>query len=61
MDSNSEIFTSTVYGNSSGLTREQLIELQTSTQEQYLAQSGIANLKAKIPTVPSNQGIAKDR
>jgi hypothetical protein len=61
MDSNSKIFTTTVFGNSSSYTREELAALQTQTQETYLLQSGIANMRAKLPKVPSNQGIAKDK
>jgi len=61
MDSNSKIFTTTVFGNSSSYTREELAVLQTQTQETYLLQSGIANMRATLPKVPSNQGIAKDK
>jgi hypothetical protein len=61
MDSNSQIFTTTVFGNSSSYTREELAALLTQTQEAYLLQSGIANMRATLPKVPSNQGIAKDK
>ena len=61
MLSNSEIFSSTVYGNTSGLTKEQLIELQNRTQELYFSDLSLTTLRTRLPIMPSNQKIAKDK
>jgi hypothetical protein len=61
MTSNSQIFTSSVFGKSSGKTAAELTEINTSTQEQYFQQFTGTSLKTKLPRVPSNQGIAKGK
>jgi len=61
MLTNSAIFTDTIFGISSGKTVAEIIEKNTSTQEEYLSQTNENKMNYKIPTIPSNQGIAKDK
>ena len=61
MSANSAIFTTTIFGNSSGATAEELAAKDRAVQEAYLATSSASSMKTKIPTVPSNQRIAKDK
>lgn len=61
MMSNSQIFTSSVFGKSSSKTAAELTEIDRSTQEQYFQQFTSTNLKTKLPRVPSNQGTAKGK
>jgi hypothetical protein len=60
MESNSVIFTESVFGLSSGNTAIQITEKNTVTQEQYLNQTTESRMNYRIPVVPSNQAIAKD-
>ena len=60
MDTNSAIFTDSIFGLSSGNTAIQISEKNTVTQEQYLNQTTESRMNYKIPVVPSNQAIAKD-
>jgi len=61
MTSNSSIFTNTLFGNSSGATAAELTAKDRTVQEAYLATSSASSMKTIIPTVPSNQRIAKDK
>ena len=61
MSANSAIFTTTLFGNSSGATAAELTAKDRAVQEAYLATSSASSMKTKIPTVPSNQRIAKDK
>lgn len=61
MISNSQIFTTTVFGESSAMTAQELAQKNTATVEQYLRSYSDSNMRTKIPVVPSNQKIAKDR
>ena len=61
MISNSKIFSTTLFGSSSGLTSAELTAKNTSTIETYLQQQGMNKLNNRIPSVPSNQGKARDK
>ncbi len=61
MNSNSSIFSSSVYGTTSGLTAEDIANKITSTQKEYYKQFNDANLKIKNPKVPSLQKIIRNR
>lgn len=60
MESNSKIFTDTVFGLGTDATTNELVEKDRSTQETYLETSTYSNLGTKPPRVPSNQRVAKD-
>lgn len=60
MISNSAIFTTSVAKNS-GLTAEQLTTLGTNITAQYLNQSNASNMRTKLPSLPSDQRVAKDK
>jgi hypothetical protein len=60
MESNSQIFTSTVFGNSSGLTREEMNQKNTETIELVYQEQVVSKLNNQRSIVPSNQRIAKD-
>jgi len=61
MKTNSTIFTTTIFGNSSGLTKEELVDKDTSTIETYLSNFSDSTLRTKVPIIPSNQRVAKDK
>jgi hypothetical protein len=61
MIANSEIFTSTVFGTSSGMTAKEMSDKNRTTQESFLAQNSASSLRTQMPRVPSNQRIAKDK
>ena len=61
MTSNSTIFSSTVFGNSSALTKEELITKDMSTVELYMKEYSDSSMRTQIPRVPSNQRVAKDK
>ena len=61
MTSNSTIFSSTVFGNSSALTKEELIAKDMSTVELYMKEYSDSSMRTQIPRVPSNQRVAKDK
>ena len=61
MTSNSTIFSSTVFGNSSSLTKEELIAKDMSTVELYMKEYSDSSMRTQIPRVPSNQRVAKDK
>lgn len=60
MESNSKIFTNTVFGTSSGMTAAEIAEKNTSTQETYLKSSTASSMNTTLPRVPSNQRKVKD-
>lgn len=60
MESNSQIFTTTVFGNSSGLTQEELNQKNTETIELVYQERIISKMNNRQPIVPSNQKLAKD-
>jgi len=61
MIANSQIFTTTVFGNSSSQTVADLQDKNTSTIEAVYKQQGMTKMHHKQPTVPTNQRIAKDK
>lgn len=58
-ESNSKIFTDTVFGLSTDATSAALVEKDRSTQETYLSSSSYSNMSTRVPRVPSNQRVAK--
>lgn len=60
IQSNSKIFTNSIFGTGTNQTVDELINKDRSTQESYLGSSGISHMGTKLPTLPSNQHIAKD-
>jgi hypothetical protein len=60
IQSNSKIFTTTLFGVGSDESSMALIEKNLDTIETYLGSAGISNLGTKQPRLPSNQRIAKD-
>ena len=58
-ESNSKIFTDTVYGTSTNATSVELADKERTTQETYLSSSSYSNMSTQIPRVPSNQRVAK--
>lgn len=61
MISNSKIFTDSIFGISSGQTGLDLSDNDTNTVEKVYEESSIVKMNITQPTVPSNQGIAKDK
>ena len=61
MESNSKIFTTTVFGNSSGQTAQELAAKDRATQEKYLSTSTTSSMNTRVPRVPSNQRIARNK
>lgn len=60
MTANSTIFTTSLFGTSSGLTAAEQAAVDTATQETFLAKSSASNMGTTIPVVPSNQRYMKD-
>lgn len=60
MISNSQIFTSSVFGNGSGMTSAEQSERNTNTIEKVYQEYIISKFNNKVPLVPSNQVKAKD-
>jgi hypothetical protein len=59
LESNSKIFTDTVFGVGSNRSAADLTEKNTATQETYLSSSSYSNMSTRLPRVPSNQRVAK--
>lgn len=60
MTSNSSIFSTRIFGTSSGATATDQASTDTATKESYLSKTSTNNLRTKIPQVPSNQKYMKD-
>lgn len=60
MTANSNIFSTSVFGNSSGKTAEELSNQDRTTQEIYLQSASSSSMGTTVPRVPSNQKIMKD-
>lgn len=60
MTANSNIFSSTIFGKSSGKTAEEQAAYNCQIQEKYLESTSTSTLGTTIPRVPSNQRIMKD-
>jgi|TARA_R110000803_G_scaffold76700_2_gene141403 hypothetical protein len=58
--SNSAIFSSSIFGESTSNTASELTSIDTTTQENYFAQGTAYKIESKLPSVPSNQRVAKD-
>lgn len=61
MNSNSQIFSSTLFGTNSGQTVEEINQKIFETQQEYLKQISIGNLRTRIPSVPSLQKKVKGK
>lgn len=61
IQSNSKIFTTGVFGTGTNSTASEITDNNLLTQEKYLASSGISNLGTRLPKIPSNQRVAKDK
>jgi hypothetical protein len=61
IQSNSKIFTTTLFGKSTGDIAANLSNKNLTTQETYLSSSGISNMGTRLPKLPSNQRIAKGK
>lgn len=61
IQSNSQIFTTTLFGIGTNDTAGNLVSKSLNTQQEYLSSSGISNLGTTLPRVPSNQRVAKDK
>jgi hypothetical protein len=59
IESNSKIFTDTVFGVGTDQTSTDLVAKDTNTQETYLSSSSYSNMSTRLPRVPSNQRVAK--
>jgi hypothetical protein len=60
MISNSLPLTTSLFGNSSGLTKETVNSIISNTTDNLIQQQKIMKLNVKLPKVPSNQRIAKE-
>jgi hypothetical protein len=60
LQSNSKIFTTTLFGSGTNTTAESLSDKNLTTSEKYLGSSGVSNMGTILPRLPSNQKIAKD-
>lgn len=60
IQSNSKIFTTTLFGTGTNDTTANLTSKNLNTQQEYLGSSGISNMGTILPRVPSNQRVAKD-
>ena len=61
MASTSTVFTNAIFGISSGDTAANLAAKSTSTIEEVYGQYPLIKMNVTQPTIPSNQGIAKDK
>jgi|688.fasta_scaffold265450_2 hypothetical protein len=60
IQSNSKIFTTTLFGVGTDQTSSDLVNKDLSTQQEYVGSSTFSNLSTSLPRVPSNQRVAKD-
>ncbi len=60
MIANSLPLTSSFFGNTSGITKEEINFIVQSTTNNLIEQQKIMKLDVKLPRVPSNQKIAKE-
>lgn len=61
MTANSQIFTTTIFGNSSGLTQAEINAKSTETKEKVYQDQINSKLNNRRAIVPSNQQIAKGK
>lgn len=61
IQSNSKIFTTTLFGLSTNDTAGNIVNKNLNTQQEYLGSSSTSNLSTKRPRIPSNQQVARDR
>jgi hypothetical protein len=60
IQSNSKIFSTTLFGSGTNDTTANLVSKNLRTQQEYLGSSGISNMGTILPKLPSNQRVAKD-
>lgn len=61
MESNSSIFSTSVFGVNSGDTTANIMAKNTQTIETFFVNQGTTKMNNKTPVVPSNQRIARDK
>jgi len=60
MTANSKIFSTTIFGTSSGKTADDQAAYNRATQEEFLKSTTTSTIGTTLPKVPSNQRIMKD-
>ena len=60
IQSNSKIFTTSLFGTGTDLDVGELVAKNLETEEKYLGSSSVSNMGTRPPTLPSNQKVAKD-
>jgi hypothetical protein len=60
LQSNSKIFTTFIFGTGTDKSVDELVEKNLDVTEKYLGSSPVSNMRTTLPTLPSNQKIAKD-
>lgn len=60
LQSNSQIFTTSIFGTGTDKVAEDLVSKNLETQQNYLGSSPVSNMGTKLPILPTNQKIAKD-
>jgi len=60
LQSNSKIFTTSIFGIGTDKNINQLAEKNLDVQQKYLGSSPVSHMGTKLPILPSNQKIAKD-
>lgn len=61
IQSNSKIFTTSLFGLSTNDTASNIAKKNLDTQKKYLGSSSISNLSTKRPQIPSNQRVVKGK
>jgi hypothetical protein len=61
IQSNSKIFTTALFGTGANDTTGNLANKNLITQQEYLGSSGISHMGTRLPRIPSNQRVAKDK
>ena len=60
LQSNSQIFTTSIFGTGTDKVAEDLVSKNLETQQNYFGSSPVSNMGTKLPILPTNQKIAKD-
>lgn len=60
LQSNSKIFTTTIFGTGTDKSVNELVEKNLEIEQKYLSSSPISHMGTKLPIIPSNQKVAKD-
>ena len=60
LQSNSNIFTTAIFGTGTDKDAGELVAKNLDTQQKYLSSSPVSNMGTRLPNLPSNQKVAKD-